>query len=241
MQYAIITDLNRCVGCLSCSVACKAANDVPVGEFWNKVLRVGPFPTVEGGTFAESAMYFLPVTCQHCTNPQCVEVCPTGASVKLEDGTVQVDPDACIGCQACIPACPYGVRYLNDDKGVVEKCTMCHDKLEKDELPQCVQQCCARARFFGDLDEGLDSFRAPADPQAFFEGDKSYENTQHTFVTFGEYCKAYDEEEVYRLPDDGNGPNCAYVLRGRAWQGFQTPDANEEPAGPITPQFNSVG
>lgn len=217
MQYAIITDLNRCVGCLSCSVACKAANSVPIGEFWNKVLRVGPFPTVEGGTFADSAMYFLPVTCQHCVDAPCVDVCPTGSSVKLEDGTVSIDPETCIGCQSCIAACPYGVRHLNDESGVVEKCTLCHDKLEKDELPACVMQCCARARFFGDVDEGYESFRAPADPSKFTD-DLSYETTQHTFVTYGEYCKAFGEDDVHHLPDAGNGPAFAYILRNRTWQ-----------------------
>lgn len=220
MQYAIITDLNRCVGCLSCSVACKSANEVPIGMFWNKVLRVGPFPTEEGDTFDKSAMYFLPVTCQHCVNPPCTDVCPTGATTKLDDGTVVIDEELCIGCQACMTACPYGVRFLNDELGVVQKCNLCHDKLDKDELPQCVQQCCARARFFGDVDEGYDSFRAPADPSAFADGGKDYETTQHTFVTFGEYCKEYSEEDVRFLSNEfGNDPACAYILRNREWQG----------------------
>lgn len=220
MRYAILTDLNRCVGCLSCSVACKAANKVPIGQFWNKVMRVGPFPTVEGGTFDQSTMYFLPMTCQHCENAPCIDVCPTGASMKLENGIVAIDPEMCIGCQSCMAACPYGVRYLNDETNVVEKCTLCQDKVEEGELPACVMQCCARARFFGDLDEGIDSFQAPGDPSKFFEGDKSYENTQHTYVTFAEYCKEYADEEVYHLPDDGNAPSFAYVLRNREWQGL---------------------
>lgn len=220
MQYAIITDLNRCVGCLSCSVACKSANEVPIGTFWNKVLRVGPFPTEEGGTFDKSAMYFLPVTCQHCVNPPCIDVCPTGATTKLDDGTVVIDEDTCIGCQACMTACPYGVRFFNEELSVVQKCTLCHDKLEKDELPQCVQQCCARARFFGDVDEGYDTFRAPADPSKFMDTDKDYETTQHTFVTFGEYCKAYGEDEVHHMSNEfGNDPAFAYILRNRQWQG----------------------
>ena len=70
-------------------------------------------------------MYYLPVQCQHCENPECVKVCPTGASHKLEDGTVQIDKSKCIGCQFCAMACPYGVRYLNEEERVVEKCTLC--------------------------------------------------------------------------------------------------------------------
>ena len=108
-QYAIVTDLNRCVGCLACAVACKVANNVPIGSFWNKVLRIGPNPSTEGSDFPNVDMYFLPIQCQHCENPACVAVCPTGASHKLEDGTVQVDKEKCIGCQFCAMSCPYGV------------------------------------------------------------------------------------------------------------------------------------
>ncbi len=134
-QYAIVTDLNQCVGCLACSVACKVVNNVPVGNYWNKILRIGPNPKTAGATFPDVEMYFLPVTCQHCENPACVAVCPTEASHKLEDGTVQVDKEKCIGCQFCAMACPYGVRYLNEDEKVVEKCTMCEQKIAQGELP----------------------------------------------------------------------------------------------------------
>ncbi|MDU1908372.1 MAG: 4Fe-4S dicluster domain-containing protein, partial [Eggerthella sp.] len=97
-NYAIVTDLNRCTGCLACTVACKAINGVDVGSFWIKTLRVGPHP-IEGGsgTFPDVEMYFLPVQCQHCENPECVKVCPTEASHVREDGTVQIDKSKCIG------------------------------------------------------------------------------------------------------------------------------------------------
>ena len=148
-NYAIITDLNRCTGCLACTVACKAINGVDVGNFWIKTLRVGPHP-IEGGsgTYPDVEMYFLPVQCQHCENPECVKVCPTGASQVREDGTVQIDKSKCIGCQFCAMACPYGVRYLNEEERVVEKCTLCEQRISQGELPQCVAQCGARARFF---------------------------------------------------------------------------------------------
>ena len=108
-RYAIVTDLNRCVGCLGCTVACKAVNGVPIGNFWNKVLRIGPFANEEGATFPNVYTYFLPVGCQHCADPECVKVCPTEASHVLPDGTVQIDKSKCIGCQFCAMACPYGV------------------------------------------------------------------------------------------------------------------------------------
>ena len=138
-QYAIITDLNRCVGCLACTVACKAVNNVPVGAFWIKTLRVGPNP-IEGGSgdWPDVEMYFLPIQCQHCADPECVKVCPTGASHKAADGTVQIDKSKCIGCQFCAMSCPYNVRYLNEEERVVEKCTLCEQKIAQGELPQCV-------------------------------------------------------------------------------------------------------
>ncbi|MBR3258257.1 MAG: 4Fe-4S dicluster domain-containing protein, partial [Eggerthellaceae bacterium] len=87
-RLAIVTDLNRCVGCLSCMVACKAYNGVPVGSYWLKVLRVGPNGINPGDNYPNIDMYFLPVQCQHCANPECVKVCPTQASYKAADGTV---------------------------------------------------------------------------------------------------------------------------------------------------------
>ena len=159
MTKAIITDLNRCVGCLACSVACKAVNNVPIGSYWNKVVRVGPNPIPGGsGQYPDVYMYFLPISCQHCENPECVKVCPTEASHVAEDGSIQIDKEKCIGCQFCVMACPYGVRYLNEEEKVVEKCTLCEQKLSQGELPQCVSQCGGNARWIGDTEAGYESF-----------------------------------------------------------------------------------
>ena len=217
-QYAIITDLNRCVGCLACTVACKAVNNVPVGSFWIKTLRVGPNPKEGGsGDWPDVEMYFLPIQCQHCADPECVKVCPTGASHKTEDGTVQIDKSKCIGCQFCAMSCPYNVRYLNEEERVVEKCTLCEQKVAQGELPQCVAQCGSRARFFGDLDKGVDNFEAPAHPQAL---SCDYAEMQQTRVTLKEYVEPYTEDEIHRLPDVGNGPELMYLLRSdRKWRG----------------------
>jgi Fe-S-cluster-containing dehydrogenase component len=218
MQNVIVTDLNRCVGCLSCSVACKSANGVPVGSFWNKVLRIGPNPKSDGGQCPDVEMYFLPVGCQHCENPQCVSVCPTQASAKMDDGSVQIDKQKCIGCQFCVMACPYSVRYLNEDEKVVEKCTLCEQKIVNGELPQCVEQCCARARFFGDLDQGIESLEAPGEP-SLFDKDKSYNAMKVTRVKLGGYVHSFTDADVHHLPDVGNTPAFAYILRDRKWQG----------------------
>ena len=215
-QYAIVTDLNRCVGCLACMVACKAVNNVPVGSYWNKVLRIGPSLKEGGTTWHDVEMYYLPVQCQHCDDPECVRVCPTGASHKLEDGTVQIDKSKCIGCQFCAMACPYGVRYLNEEERVVEKCTLCEQRISQGELPQCVAQCGARARYFGDLDKGVDSFEAPAHPDS---PGCQYDEMTQTRVKLKDYVEPYTENDIHHLTNAGNEPKLMYLMReGRKWR-----------------------
>ena len=206
-RYTIVTDLNRCVSCLNCMVACKEANDVPIGNFWIKVLRVGPNPKYEGAEYPDVEMYYLPVSCQHCENPSCVEVCPTGASHKTENGTIQVDKDKCIGCQFCVMACPYGVRYLNEEQGVVEKCTRCYQKTQEGELPACVISCGGRARWFGDMDKGWDDFKGSLDA-----------NGEPLCLTNEEYIKPFTDADVHSLPDSGNHPSDRFILRNRVWR-----------------------
>ncbi len=207
-QYAIATDLNRCVQCFACTVACKVVNAVPAGKFWNRVLRIGPNLKPGGsGRFPDVELYYLPVGCQHCENPPCVSVCPTEASMKMDDGTVQIDKELCIGCQACITACPYGVRYLNEEQLVVEKCTLCEQKIAQGEVPECVRQCGARARYFGDIEEGIETFVGP--PLVGTEEPAPITSTTRPFT----------EDDIYHLPDSGNGPAFLYILRNRTWQG----------------------
>ena len=198
----IVTDLNRCVGCLGCIVACKTVNDVRVGSFRNKVLRQGPFPREEGGNWPDIDMYFLPVSCQHCASPECVTVCPTGAShINEEDGTVQIDRDQCIGCGACLSACPYGCRYIDVDTSVAEKCDLGASITSEGGLPQCVIQCGGMARCYGDLDEGIESFKGA-------RGE-----------TLGDFVEEFSDSDLYRLDDEGNAPQGVYILRRMAWQG----------------------
>ena len=235
-QYAILTDVNRCTGCLACMVACKAVNTIPIGDYWVKVLRIGPTPKKGGsGHFPDVEYYYLSVTCQHCLNPECTKVCPTGASKKQPDGTVQIDKSKCIGCQFCIMACPYGVRYLNEEERVVEKCTLCQHRLTAGELPNCVAQCGGRARFFGDLEAGIESFVGPDNPRGSapmvavantkspYE-DRSSSNSSweaaHGFrVKASDYILPWKEEDVHEMPEAGNNPSFRYILRNRTWQG----------------------
>ena len=158
-----------------------------IGYFWNWVDRKQSDKLEEDNGAPSHDFYYLPMQCQHCDNPECVTVCPTGASMKMDNGTVQIDKDQCIGCQACVGACPYGVRYLNVEKNVVEKCTLCSHLEEKDGLtPMCVRTCSAGARFWGDFDDPeSDVNKALAD---------------------------YAEEDVHTLPDSGNEPRVRYIL-----------------------------
>lgn len=144
----IVVNLDKCTGCYGCEIACKMENDVALGEYWNRVVEVGPF-----GDYPEITRYKLPSMCQQCEDAPCVHVCPTGASYRDGDNVVLVDREKCIGCKYCMMACPYGVRNWNVETRTVEKCTLCGQLTSQGELPACVKSCAAGARFYGDLDD----------------------------------------------------------------------------------------
>ena len=175
MHYGMIIDVDKCVGCHACVIACKAEWEVPTQYNRNWVYRLGPSLTSTG-----MAATYYPGLCNHCDNPPCVPVCPaepvnmtfkdakSGKTVTMAvaatwkdpfNGTVQVDRERCIGCGACAAACPYGARYVDtslaDDNclGKVDKCTYCMPRVSQGLEPACVQTCLARARIFGDLDD----------------------------------------------------------------------------------------
>ena len=148
-RYALVVDLDRCIGCHGCEVACKNENGVELGSYWNRVLQRGPF-----GAYPDLEEYYLPAQCMQCENAPCVSVCPTGASYRDPDtDIVLIDKAKCIGCKYCMMACPYGVRSWNPKENVVEKCTLCQQLTSVGELPACVHNCCASARYYGDLDD----------------------------------------------------------------------------------------
>ena len=182
---AIVVNLDLCTGCMSCEVACKQENDVPLGVYWNRVQRIA-----QGDAYPDFKQYWLPTMCQQCENAPCVEACPTGASYRDEnDNTVLIDADKCIGCQRCIDACPYGVRtYVEADNKVV-KCELCHQLTTAGEKPACVKNCPAACRFFGDLD----------DP----DSDVS------------KALAAADPDSVHTFADSGNQPATHYILSSR--------------------------
>ncbi len=145
-RYGMVIDETKCVGCHACRVACQNVNGLLAHEAYNHLEER------EYGSFPNYSREFLPVQCQHCDNPPCVKVCPTGASVKRADGIVLVDINECIGCKYCIVACPYNVRIIKK-RGYVEKCRFCIEFLPQGIKPACLTTCMAGVRTFGDLDD----------------------------------------------------------------------------------------
>lgn len=167
-QYGFAVDISSCTGCKACQVACKDKNNLPEGIRWRRVFQY------EGGEWIQQGDQMIPsnvyayavsAACMHCANAVCTQVCPTGAMHKREDGIVLVDPDKCIGCRYCSWACPYGAPQFNEDLGIMTKCNMCVDLVEKGERPACVEACPYRALDFGEIEELHEkhgTFAAPA-------------------------------------------------------------------------------
>jgi tetrathionate reductase subunit B len=211
-RWAFGVDATKCIGCLRCVEACKLENDVP-GDAHHFRTWVERYVYLEGedkpridsqhdpvniaasgsereyrfanrykDAKAEKA-FFVPKLCNHCTHPACVQVCPTGATYRTDDGVVLIDHNYCIGCQYCVQACPYGARFFNERKEVSDKCTWCYHRITKGLLPACVEVCPVGARIFGDLKDK----QSPI--SQFIRNNRTY---------------------VLR-PESGNAPNVYYV------------------------------
>lgn len=164
--WAYAVDTTKCIGCCACMRACGVENDVPEGNFrtWverYQVDRSGEvsvdvamsdghvFEEKEGGDVVKA--FFVPKLCNHCERSVCNQVCPVGAAYNTRDGVVLVDEHHCIGCGYCVQACPYGSRFINEEKHVADKCTFCYHRITRGMPPACVGACPTGARIFGDL------------------------------------------------------------------------------------------
>lgn len=146
-NYGFVIDLKKCIGCHACTIACKAEHDIPVGvnRCWVK--------TVEKGRFPDAQRLFLPVLCNQCEDAPCMEICPTSALFRRRDGIVDLHGDACIGCKACMAACPYDQLFIDPNTRTAEKCNFCANRIENQLQPACVSVCPTECRIFGDLDD----------------------------------------------------------------------------------------
>jgi len=149
MQNKIITmDQDRCISCRACEVHCKLKNKAPLGVRLGQLTTVGP---VRMGGGPKIMSMWMP--CYHCKTPWCMAACPAGAMRKRKDGLVYVKQDRCVGCKACILACPWSVPQYNESTGTVMKCDYCMDRLDRGLEPACVAACTAHALSFIDPNE----------------------------------------------------------------------------------------
>jgi Fe-S-cluster-containing dehydrogenase component/formate-dependent nitrite reductase membrane component NrfD len=146
-NYGFAIDLRKCIGCHACTIACKAEHQIPIGvnRCWVK--------TVEQGSFPDTRRLFLPVLCNQCADAPCVSICPTNALFRRRDGIVDLNGQACIGCRACMQACPYDQLFIDPNTHTAEKCNFCANRVENRLLPSCVSVCPTECRIFGDLDD----------------------------------------------------------------------------------------
>jgi len=148
-NYYLYQDKKRCIGCYSCTIACKTNKNILVGPKPTDIIPVGP-KLIDG--IPRASYVFMP--CFHCENPWCVTACPTGAMQKRpSDGIVVVATDLCVGCKSCISACPWGAPQWNSETGKVVKCDYCLDRVNEGLSPACVTVCTTQCLHFGKAED----------------------------------------------------------------------------------------
>lgn len=156
-RWAMVVDVQKCIGCQACTVSCIMENAVPANSFRTVT------STYEVHDGKRTGTYMLPRLCNHCDEPPCIPVCPVGATFQRKDGIVVVDGDRCVGCAYCVQACPYDARFINHDTGKADKCTFCAHRVDAGLLPACVETCVGGARIFGDLNDPKSQVRQLVD------------------------------------------------------------------------------
>jgi formate dehydrogenase iron-sulfur subunit len=226
-RVGFFTDTSVCIGCKACEVACKEWNGLPepgadaltlTGMSYDNTAALGAdswrhVAFIEQDVIREIADGEGPATrwlmssdvCKHCTHAACLDVCPTGALVRTEFGTVIVQPDVCNGCAYCVSACPFGVIDRREDDGRAWKCTMCYDRLRGGLEPACAKACPTDSIQFGPLDElreiaqtRLAELQAAGQSEARLYG----EDPDDGIGGAGAFFLLLDEPEVYGLPPD---------------------------------------
>jgi formate dehydrogenase iron-sulfur subunit len=228
-RMGFFTDTSLCIGCKACEVACKEWNQVPEdglsftgmsfdnseglgADTWRHVAFIeqrkpiadsqANFQDDGDGDFR---WLMSSDVCKHCTDAACLDVCPTGALLRTEFGTVVVQEDVCNGCGYCVPACPYGVIGKREDDGRVWKCTLCYDRLGEGMEPACAKACPTNSIQFGELAELRERAggRVEQLQQAGVLDARLYGHDPGDGVGGdGAFFLLLDEPEVYGLPPD---------------------------------------
>jgi phenylacetyl-CoA:acceptor oxidoreductase subunit 1 len=237
-RWVMIADLERCVGCQTCTAACRHANATSPAVQWRKVLDI------EAGTFPNVSRTFVPVGCQHCADPPCMHVCPSTATRQRADGIVTIDYDICIGCAYCDVACPYQARFKIDGPrfaygeaalqneierederrlGVAQKCTFCSDRIDfglangltpgidSRATPACVNSCIADALQFGDIDDPNSNVSQLLREQRHFRMHEEIATEPGFYYVYGKAADG-DEAASHTAPPT---PSPAQALRSR--------------------------
>ncbi|MER5390539.1 4Fe-4S dicluster domain-containing protein [Saccharopolyspora sp. NPDC002686] len=225
-RVGFFTDTSVCIGCKACEVACKEWNLLPedgldltgmsydnTGELgattWRHVAFVEQTSTVDlgmPGMGGDQVRWLMSSdVCKHCTHAACLDVCPTGALIRTEYGTVLVQDDVCNGCGYCVPACPYGVIDVRPDTGGAAKCTMCQDRLGAGLMPACATACPTESIQYGPLDELRERAEqrvSELHEQGVTSARLYGQDPDDGVGGAGAFFLLLDEPEVYGLPPD---------------------------------------
>lgn len=155
-QLAFHVDSEHCIGCKACQIACKDRWNLELGQNYRKVVEYEQGGWVQEGAAwrTNAAAYWVSISCNHCADPGCVKICPTGATYKrAEDGVVLIDQERCVGCQSCSWACPYDAPQYNPATGKMGRCNLCVDRLAEGKNPVCVDACPYGLITYGEIEE----------------------------------------------------------------------------------------
>jgi formate dehydrogenase iron-sulfur subunit len=222
-RMGFFTDTTLCIGCKACEVACKEWNELPQdgynftgmsydntgelgGNTWRHVAFVEQFERTNGSPHPEGKGRWLMESdvCKHCTHAGCLDVCPTGAIIRTEFGTVVIQEDVCNGCGYCVVACPFGVITEQPQAGTMGKCTLCYDRLKVGEQPACAKACPTESIQYGPVDELRERAELRLNRvQQRFDGAQLYlTNKDDGIGGGGSMWLLLDKPEVYGLPPD---------------------------------------
>ena len=212
-RKGFFTDTTLCIGCKACEVACKEWNQLPADGYTFTGQSYDNTGALSATTWRHVAFVEQPQksrwlmesdVCKHCTHAACLDVCPTGALIRTEFGTVIVQEDVCNGCGYCVPACPFGVIDKRETDGHAAKCTLCYDRLTDGEKPACAKACPTESIQYGDLDElrrnadaRLEKIRAD---ERFTDASLYLRDTGDGIGGGGAFFLLLDRPEVYGLP-----------------------------------------